>query len=132
MNRRHFLLALVLVPVVFTLALLPNVRPAQADPPVPAEVWFTCKPVESLVWLGGRFHVKCEQGWSNSSTGNSYPYFAIGGGNTTQLEQAMSMVQTAQISGKRVKMRVKTSSSANPSGCQTNDCRAFIAIGVVN
>lgn len=132
MNRRHLFLALFLVLVVFALALLPNLRPALADPPVAPEVWFACKPVESLVWLGGRFHVKCEQGWTNPSTGNSYPYFAISGSNTTQLGHAMSMVQTAQIAGKRVKMRVKTSSSANPSGCQTNDCRAFVAIGVVN
>lgn len=132
MIRRPFFLALVLVLAVFVLALLPDLRPAQADPPVPSEVWVSCKPVESLVWLGGRFHVKCEQGWTNPSTGNSYPYFAISGSNATQLEHAMSMVQTAQIAGKRVKMRVKTSSSANPSGCQTNDCRAFIAIGVVN
>ncbi|HEX2644042.1 MAG TPA: hypothetical protein VHU81_13700 [Thermoanaerobaculia bacterium] len=130
MRQRHFAFALVLA--VFALALLPALRPALADPPVPPEAWVTCKPVESLVWLGGRFHVKCEQGWSNPSTGNSYPYFAISGSNTAQLEQAMSMVQTAQISGKRVKLRIKTSSTANPSGCQTDDCRAFIAIGVVN
>jgi hypothetical protein len=130
MRQRYFASALVLA--VFALALLPALRPALADPPVAPEAWVTCKPVESLVWLGGRFHVKCEQGWSNPSTGNSYPYFAISGSNTAQLEQAMSMVQTAQISGKRVKLRIKTSSTANPSGCQTDDCRAFIAIGVVN
>jgi hypothetical protein len=132
MKRRPLIFALVFGLVVFALALLPDLRLAQADPPVASEVWVTCKPVESLVWLGGRFHVKCEQGWTNPSTGNSYPYFAISGGNTAQLEHAMSMVQTAQIAGKRVKMRVKTSSSANPSGCQTNDCRAFVAIGVVS
>lgn len=132
MNRRYLALPLVLALVVFALALLPAVRPALADPPIPSEVWVTCKPVESLVWLGGRFHVLCEQGWTNPSTGNNYRYFAISGSNTTQVGHAMSMVQTAQISGKRVRLRIKTGSSSNPSGCLTSDCRAFVAIGVVN
>lgn len=130
MRQRYFALALVLA--VFALALLPALRPALADPPIAEEAWVTCKPVESLVWLGGRFHVKCDEGWSNPSTGHSYRYFAISGSNATQLGHAISMAQTAQISGKRVKLRIKTSPSSNPAGCQTDDCRLFVAIGVVN
>lgn len=127
MNHRSLALAFLLV-----LGLLQAPRPALADPPIPAEDWVVCKPVESMIFLGVRFHVKCDEGWSNPSTGNEYRYFAISASNTAQVEQAMSMVQTAQISGKRVKMRIKTSSSSNPSGCLTSDCRAFTGIGVVN
>lgn len=127
MNHRSLALAFVLV-----LSLLQHPRPALADPPLPSEAWVTCRPVESMVFPGVRFHVKCDQGWTNPSTNNHYPYFSIAASNNTHLEQAMSMVQTAQIAGKRVKMRIKTSSSSNPSGCLTSDCRAFIWIGVVN
>ncbi len=130
MNHRSLSRALLLVAAV--LALLPVPRPALADPPIPAEVWVTCKPVESMVYLGTRFHVKCDQGWTNPSTSHQYPYFAIAATNDARVQQAMSMAQTAQISGKRVRMLIKTSSSFNPSGCQTDDCRAFISIGVVN
>lgn len=114
------------------LAILPATRPALADPPIPAEVWVTCKPVESMVYLGTRFHVKCDQGWTNPTTSHQYPYFAMAATSDARVQQAMSMAQTAQISGKRVRMLIKTSSSSNPSGCQTDDCRAFTAIGVVN
>jgi hypothetical protein len=127
MKYRFLALAFLLV-----LSLLQAPRPALADPPIPAEAWVACKPVESMIFLGVRFHVKCDQGWTNPSTGNQYRYFAISATSTAQVEQAMSMVQTAQISGKRVKMRIKTGSSSNPSGCLTSDCRAFTAIGVVN
>jgi hypothetical protein len=128
----HRLLRLALLLTVFVLALAPTSRLALADPPIASQGWVTCKPVESMVYLGARFHVKCDQGWTNPSTSHHYPYFAISATNNSQLEQAISMVQTAQISGKRVKLLIKTSSSFNPSGCETDDCRAFIAIGVVN
>jgi hypothetical protein len=127
MNHRSLALAFLLV-----LSLLQAPRPVLADPPIPSDAWVSCKPVESMIFLGVRFHVKCDQGWTNPSTGNEYRYFAISATSTAQVEQAMSMVQTAQISGKRVKMRIKTGSSSNPSGCLTSDCRAFTSIGVVN
>ena len=130
MRKPSFFLALGLAASILTL--LTVARPAQADPPIPSEVWITCKPVESMIFLGGRFHVLCDHGWTNPSTGHSFPYFAISGSNATQVEQAMSMAQTAQISGKKLRLRIKTSSSFNPSGCLTDDCRAFIAIGVTN
>lgn len=130
MNYRFLSLALVLV--IFGLTSLPTTRTALADPPIAAQEWFTCKPVESMVYLGTRFHVKCNKGWTNPTTGHEYPYFAIAATNDAQVEQAISMAQTAQISGKQVKLLIKTSSSFNPSGCQTDDCRAFIAVGVVN
>ncbi|HJX29430.1 MAG TPA: hypothetical protein VJ885_16095 [Thermoanaerobaculia bacterium] len=114
------------------LSLLQAPRPVLADPPIPAEDWVACKPVESMIVFGKRFHVKCDEGWTNPSTGNEYRYFAIAVTNSSQVEQAMSMVETAQISGKRVKVRIKTGSSSNPPGCSTSDCRPFIAIGVVN
>jgi hypothetical protein len=112
--------------------LLPLPRTVSADPPVAENAWVTCKPVETMIYLGARFHVKCDKGWTNPSTGHEYPYLAISASNSSQVEQAMSMAQTAQISGKRVRMLIKTSASSNPSGCQTDDCRAFISIGVVN
>jgi hypothetical protein len=130
MSHRPLRLALLLA--VFVLTLVSTSRLALADPPIPSQVWVTCKPVESMVYLGTRFHVKCDQGWTNPSTNHHYPYFAISATNNSQLEQAISMAQTAQISGKRVRLLIKTSSSANPSGCQTDDCRGFVAIGVVN
>jgi hypothetical protein len=128
MRHRYLPLAI----AVCALTLLPVSKPALADPPIPAEVWVTCKPVESMIVLGSRFHVKCDQGWTNPSTLHKYPYFAIASTDSAQVEQAMSTVQTAQISGKRVRVWIKTGSSYNPAGCQTDDCRAFIAIGVVD
>lgn len=116
----------------FVLSLLQASRPALADPPIPSEVWLTCKPVESMIFFGIRFHVKCDQGWTNPSTGNHYPYLAIAATNNAQVEQAMSTVQAAQVSGKRVRMLIKTGSSSNPSGCLSSDCRAFVSIGLVN
>jgi hypothetical protein len=129
---RHRSLPLALALAVCALTLLPASRPALADPPLAAEYWVTCKPVESMIFLGVRFHVKCDQGWTNPSTSHEYRYFAITTSSSTQVEQAMSMVQAAQIAGKRVKLRIKSSSASNPSGCQTDDCRAFVAIGVVD
>ena len=127
MNRSALTLALLSLA-----CLLPLSGPASADPPIPENAWVTCKPVETMIFLGTRFHVKCDQGWTNPSTNHEYPYLAISASNSSQVEQAILMVQTALLSGKRVKMLIKTSASSNPSGCLTNDCRAFTAIGVVN
>jgi hypothetical protein len=118
--------------VAFVLALFSALRPALADPPIPSEVWVTCKPVESMIILGVRYHVRCDKGWTNPKTSQKFPFFAIAATNSAQVEQAISMVHTSLTTGKFLRVRIKTSSTFNPPGCLTDDCRAFIAIGVQN
>ena len=129
---RHRSLPLALALVVYALTLLPAPRPALADPPIPDRVTVTCKPVESRIVFGRRFLVRCDKGWSHPTTNHEYPFFGIGTTNAAYVEQAMSTVHTALISGKRVMVWVETSASSNPAGCQTYYCRAFVAISVVD
>jgi hypothetical protein len=114
------------------LAVFSALQPVLADPPIASEVWVTCKPVESMIYLGNRYHVKCDKGWTNPQTSHKYPYFAIAATSSAQVEQAMSTVHTALITGKLLRILIKTGSSYNPPGCLTDDCRPFIAIGVLN
>jgi len=129
---RHRSLPLALALAFYALTLLPVPRPALADPPIPDRVFVTCKPVESRIVFGRRYMVRCDQGWSHPTTGHVYPYFGIGTTNSAYVEQAMSIVHTARITGKRVSVWIETSASFNPPGCQTDDCRAFIGISVVD
>lgn len=130
MSQRLLPAALLMTLSALALSLAP--QRAQADPPIDEAVWVICKPVESMIHHGSRFFVRCEEGWTHPSTGKEYNYYAISTANSTYVQQSMSMAHTAQISGKRLRLRIKTSASANPNGCNTNDCRFFTAIGVVN
>jgi hypothetical protein len=129
---RHRSLPLALALAVYALTLLPAPRPALADPPIPDRVVVTCKPVESRIVFGRRFMVRCDKGWFHPTTNHEYPFFGIGTTNAAYVEQAMSTVHTAQISGKKVMVWVETSASSIPPGCQTDDCRGFVAISVVD
>lgn len=103
----------------------------QADPPVASEYSHVCDHVETLVYPGSRVEVKCDSQWSNPSTGATAQYFATASG-TALAGQVVSVALAAQTtSGKKVRIRFRTSSSENPSGCG-GDCRKLVGIMLMN
>jgi hypothetical protein len=87
--------------------------------------------VQAAVFPGGRVHIRCDKPWTNPSTGATASYFAVA---TT--EAAAPLVQaagnTASAAGKNVEIWFRWSSTENPSGCGTSDCRKLTGIAVLN
>lgn len=101
----------------------------QADPPLPGSMWHSCKPVESMIWFGSRYHIRCDSPmWVGSYRDVPISYFAISDSNAAQVQQAMSLVNAAITSGKSVSIHAMTGSSTNPPGCLSGDCRLFDAV----
>ena len=100
-----------------------------ADPPLPPTLAIVCKPTESAVFLGTRYHVKCER---PTMMGQYYDqaiyYYSIPAADPARVDQALQIVNAAITSGKRVRLFVWTGTSNNPSGCQTGDCRGFFGV----
>lgn len=113
-------------------ALLLSSRPSYADPPLPATIWHTCKPVESMIYFGSRYHIRCDVPMLVGLY-RDIPiyYFAISDANATQVQQAMSLVNAAITDAKKVSIHAYTSSGTNPAGCLSTDCRWFDAVMLV-
>jgi hypothetical protein len=106
---------------------------ARADPPIAAEISITCKPTHAMVVLGNRFYVKCDKAWTNP-TNNAITawYFSTAASDATQVAQAQAAANAAIVAGKNLQILFRTSSTENPAGCKTDDCRKMTAIGVLN
>jgi hypothetical protein len=120
-----------LVAMTAALVLLSLPRRTQADPPLAAEHTHTCEPVDVTMVLNSRFQVKCDTPWTNPVSGATAHFFAAGV-TTPGVEQAASIALVAATSSKKVRVRFRTSSTDNPSGCDTGDCRRLLAISLTN
>ena len=105
----------------------------RADPPLPAVVAKQCTPTEAAIFFGSRFHVKC----SSALQVGRYRdvdifYFSIGTDDRDDVNNALEIATSAITAGKLLTLWVKTSSTDNPSGCRTNNCRKLTGITLLD
>lgn len=128
---KHLRTRLCLLASAATLALLsPSI--GLADPPLPATMWHSCKPTESMIYFGSRYHIKCDTPMMVGIY-RDVPiyYFAISDANANQVQQAMDIANAAITANKRVSIHAYTGSATNPAGCLSSDCRLFDAVNLL-
>jgi len=127
--RRSRLLAL----AVCAGALAPLAAPTRtlADPPIADEISIVCTSVNTAVYPGSRVHLKCSETWENPSTGATANFFAADAGSS-QAGQVVAIGVAAQTFDKKVRIRFRSSSTDNPSGCDTSNCRKLVGAQLEN
>ena len=121
------------VPIIALFAIAAIAGGVAADDPLPATVTKYCKPTESAVFFGSRYHVRCQSPLNVGRYGDvAVSFFSIADSDQSRVEQAMAIVNTAMAHDKSVRLWVHTASSQNPSGCLPGDCRRFFGIALVN
>ena len=103
----------------------------QADPPLASEQSHVCDTVETAVYPGSRVQVKCHPQWTNPVSSATAEFFAVAS-SSALASQVASVGLAAQTSSKKVRIRFRTSSTDNPSGCSTGDCRKLVGIMLEN
>ena len=135
-RRAVFVLAVVglLVGSFFAGRLLGGTEGAQAqagiDPvsPTGTEASFACT-IVNVAAFDNRIHVRC-----SASPGDGIWYFAhpTGSFNGYTASRLLAVAQTAYALGKPVWVYYVSSTSSNPPGCNTGDCRLLTGISMVN
>ncbi len=94
--------------------------------PLPAYAgqWTDCTP-SNVMTSQNRVHVKCEE------TVGGIQYFAVSAEDPANAARTLSSLSTALVAGKTVSIYYEpTDLSGAAFGCQTNDCRLIIFLGV--
>jgi hypothetical protein len=96
--------------------------------PASPEVSFYCN-VDNVAAFDNRIHVRC-----SSSPGGGVKYFAHPTGSTSgyTASRMLAVAQTAYALGRPVWVYYVSSSSSNPPGCNTGDCRLLTGVSMVN
>ena len=96
--------------------------------PASTEASFACT-INNVAAFDNRIHVRC-----TTSPDGSIWYFAhpTGSFNGYTASRILAVAQTAYALGKPVWVYYVSSSSSNPSGCNTGDCRLLTGISMVN
>lgn len=135
-NVRWFVLALVLVGALALSGAWFLRGQAQAElPEVPqgsgmlspdASAFHTCTVVE-IAAFEDRIHVRCT---TAPSSAPAVFFFAASTlpANSQNANRFLTLLNTALALNKTVYLWYDTSSSANPSGCSTGDCRKIVAL----
>jgi len=106
---------------------------ARADDPLPAVVAKQCTPTEVAIFFDSRFHIKCSRALQVGRYGDvDIYYFSISTDDPDDLNYALNIATSAIVAGKRLTLWVKTSSSGNPSGCQSSNCRRLTGITLLD
>ena len=103
-----------------------EVNPAS---PTSIESSFYCTAVSNVAAFDNRIHVRC-----TSSPGDGIWYFAHPTGSFSgyTASRLLAVAQTAYALGRPVWVYYVSSTSSNPSGCNTGDCRLLTGISMVN
>jgi hypothetical protein len=95
-------------------------------------VGFYCTPTDVTVMFNSRLHIKCTSrlslGWNEDI--HIY-YFSVSANDYDDLDRALQMATTAITTGKRLRLQVRNSSSYNPSGCSSSNCRKLVGISLL-
>jgi hypothetical protein len=96
--------------------------------PSSTEASFYCS-VNNVAAFDNRIHVRC-----TVSSGDGVLYYAhpTGSSNGYTASRMLAVAQTAYALGKPVWVYYVSSSSSNPPGCNTGDCRLLTGVSMVN
>ena len=85
--------------------------------------------INNVAAFDNRIHVRC-----STSPGDGIWYFAhpTGSFNGYTASRLLAVAQTAYALGKPVHIYYVSSTSSNPPGCYTTDCRLLTGISMVN
>jgi hypothetical protein len=105
-----------------------GVPAAPADPNFST---FACTNVSNVAVFENRIHVKCAS--VNIVGGNNVYYYAYstGGLDGYTANRMLAVGQTAFAMDKPVWLYYEASTSYNPPGCNTGDCRLLVGISMV-
>jgi hypothetical protein len=96
--------------------------------PASLEASFSCY-VNNVAAFDNRIHLRC----STSPDGNIWYYaYPTGSSNGYTASRMLAVAQTAYALGKPVWVYYVSSSSSNPPGCYTGDCRLLTGVSMVN
>lgn len=96
--------------------------------PAGTEASFACT-INNVAAFDDRIHLRC-----TSSPGDGIWYFAHPTGSFSgyTASRLLAVAQTAYALGKPVWVYYVSSSSSNPPGCNTGDCRLLTGVSMVN
>jgi hypothetical protein len=101
-------------------------RGARAD-----QIFELCKP-NQVMSFSSRVHVRCDKPVPILGGTKAISYFAIGTSADPRLvNRAMALGVSAQVNGKALVILFDPADESGASfGCQANDCRTIVAIGL--
>ena len=114
-----------------------RVSHAQSDglPAAPADPNFSsfaCTNVSNVAVFENRIHVKCATVNVVGGTYNVYYYaYPTGGFDGYTANRMLAVAQTAFALEKTVWIYYEASTSYNPSGCNTGDCRLLVGLSML-
>ena len=88
---------------------------------------FYCGGINNVAVFENRIHIRC----NNANGSISYYSYATDSTNVATANQLLAIANTAFALGKNVWVFYYPSSSYNPTGCYTSDCRGLIGISML-
>jgi hypothetical protein len=88
---------------------------------------FYCSSVNNVAAFENRVHLRC----SNSNGGIIYYAYATDPAHVATANQILAIANTAFALGKGVWVYYNSSSTLNPPGCNTGDCRGLIGVSMI-
>jgi hypothetical protein len=88
--------------------------------------WFQCTPANVAVFEE-RVHVKC-----TASAPGGIRYFAKATADADAAARVLSLLSIAQVTGRTLDIRYDPADTSGATiGCQANDCRLIVAVGLL-
>lgn len=119
----------VLVALMIVVALWAGVRlrPSVVSAVAPeAAVWYRCTPANVAAFTS-RIHVKC-----TAAAAGGILYFAYPGRDTANAARFLSLLTSAEVTGKQVDILYDPADTSGASfGCAAGDCRTIIAVALL-
>jgi len=101
-------------------------EPIPDDPDAPSANFY-CSSVNNVAAFENRVHLRC----SNSNGGIIYYAYATDPAHVATANQILAIANTAFALGKGVWVYYNSSSTLNPPGCNTGDCRGLIGVSMI-
>jgi hypothetical protein len=88
--------------------------------------WFQCTPANVAVF-DTRVHVKC-----TASSAGGIQYFAKSTADADEAARVLSLLSIAKVTGRTLDIRYDPADTSGATiGCQANDCRLIVAVGLL-
>jgi len=88
--------------------------------------WYQCVPANVAVFET-RVHVKC-----TASAPGGIQYFAKSTADADEAARVLSLLSIAKVTGRTLDIRYDPADTSGATiGCQTNDCRLIVAVGLL-
>lgn len=104
-----------------------NIQASEPNTPNEPNASFACPTITNIAAFDNRIHVRC----SAENGGIWYYAYANDPAHSTVANQILAAANTAFALGSGVWVYYYPSSSYNPPGCNTGDCRGLTGISVV-